>query len=265
MDFSTILGLIVGIGSLILAFVLEGGRLGALIVGTAALIVFGGTIGATIISFHIEDVAKMPILLAKAFKRTYIDENSIFKKILDMAEIARREGLLSLEQASINEPDDFFKKGLRLIVDGVDINLSRDMLELDIYTLEQENRRLIRMFEAAGGYAPTMGIIGTVMGLIHVLSNLADPSSLGPSIAVAFIATFYGVSSANIFWLPIAEKLKLNLEKEKRLKEMILEGVLSISQGENPRLISEKLSIFMKSSKDKTNQNPALNQSAEVK
>lgn len=245
MDIATILGLLIGVGSLALAFVLEGGHLGALIVGTAALIVFGGTIGATIISFHIEEIAKLPEVFLDAFKKQNFDVERLIKRMIELADLSRREGLLSLEQTIYSTEDEFLKKGIRYIVDAVDLNLTRDLLELEIYVFEQERLRLIHMFEAAGGYAPTMGIIGTVMGLVHVLSNLSSPESLGPSIAVAFIATLYGVSSANLFWLPIAEKLKLNLEKEKNIKEMMLEGILSIGQGENPSLIGEKLATFI--------------------
>lgn len=253
MDISTLLGLIIGFGSLILAFIIEGGKVGGLIVGSAALIVFGGTIGAVMISYKIEDFIKIPGLLIKSFTKINKDISELIETIISLAKKARQEGLLSLEEElKRNDLDDFLKRGLTLVIDGLDINLIKNMMDLDMYLFEQKVKKEISIFQSAGGYAPTMGIIGTVMGLVHVLGNLSSPDKLGPSIAVAFIATLYGVSSANLLWLPIAEKLKQKAESERLEKELIIEGILSIQQGENPKIIEEKLFVFLENNKKNT-------------
>ncbi|WP_035171957.1 flagellar motor protein [Caldanaerobius polysaccharolyticus] len=262
MDVSTLLGMAIGFGSLILAFVLEGGKVGSLVVGSAALIVFGGTIGAVMTSYKFKDFIKIPGLLIKSFTDRNVDISSLIETIVSLAKKARQEGLLSLEE-ELNRGDlnDFLKRGLTFVIDGLDVNLIKDMMELDMYIFEQRAKKEINIFQSAGGYAPTMGIIGTVMGLVNVLSNLSNPQELGPSIAVAFIATLYGVSSANLFWLPIAEKLKQRAESDRTVRELIIEGILSIQQGENPKIIEEKLISFLeKKEKNAHNVVPELSE-----
>ncbi|NPV27808.1 MAG: flagellar motor protein [Firmicutes bacterium] len=245
MDITTIFGIIFGVTCLLTAFVLEHGQLGSLVQLTAFMIVFGGTIGATVVGFTLEEVKTVPQLLRVAFQEKKYDELGLIQQLVGIADKARREGLLSLEQVLPEIEDRFLQQALQLIIDGTDPELTRNMLETEMYAVEQRHKVGISMFEAAGGYAPTMGIIGTVMGLIQVLSNLSDPSSLGPAIAVAFVATLYGVSSANLLWLPIAAKLKNKSGKEKMIRELILEGILSIQAGENPTIIREKLMTFL--------------------
>jgi chemotaxis protein MotA len=252
MDITTIVGLIVGFAAMIIAFVLEGGSLGALISPTAGLIVLGGTIGATILSFTMDELKKVPALLKISFQSQVYDFNILIDQIIQMADQARREGLLSLEQNLSEIQDPFLKTGVQLAIDGVEGTLLRDILETEIYCMGERHRNGISIFEAAGGYSPTMGIIGTVMGLVNVLGHMDDPGSLGPAIAMAFIATLYGVGFANLLWLPIATKLKNKHNKESLYCELALEGVLSLQAGENPSLIQEKLRAFLESSAQKS-------------
>ena len=162
-----------------------------------------------------------------------------------MAEKARREGLLALEDEAENVDDAFIKKGISLVVDGTDPELVKDILESDLDAMEARHTQQAGLFQNAGGFAPTLGIIGTVMGLVHVLENLSDPDSLGPAISTAFIATFYGVASANLYYLPIGNKLKQISHDEVHARTMIIEGIVSIQAGDNPRVVEEKLKTFL--------------------
>ncbi|ADG83602.1 MotA/TolQ/ExbB proton channel [Thermincola ferriacetica] len=245
MDLTSILGIIFGLLSLVGGFVAEKGHVSSLLAGSAALIVFGGTIGATVASFKMEDIKSIPALLRIVFKEHKYEVNELIVTLVGFAEKARREGLLSLERETANIEDDFLRQGIQLVVDGTDPALVRDILETQIEFMDQRHKIGADIFESAGGYAPTMGIIGTVMGLVHVLGNLSDPESLGPAIASAFIATLYGVSSANILWLPMGHKLKLKSKQERFIKEVALEGILSIQAGDNPSIVGEKLRAFL--------------------
>lgn len=249
LDIATIVGIVLGVGSLIYAFTLEGGTVTSLIGVSAALIVFGGTIGATITSYSMDDIKKVPGLLARAFKNEKDNYLEIIKYFTYLAQKARSEGLLSLESEieseEIKKFDPILKECLELVVDGSDMELIRTTMENKIYIEDMEAKKEAGIFESAGGYAPTMGIIGTVMGLVHVLSNLSEPDKLGPSIAVAFIATLYGVSSANLLWLPIAQKLKNRAHIKRTERELILEGSLSLQAGENPKILERKLMTFI--------------------
>ncbi|MEA4827221.1 MAG: flagellar motor protein [Clostridium sp.] len=246
MDISTVLFLIISFGSMIIAFVLEGGHLAGLLVGTAAMIVFGGTIGAVGVSFPMNTLKRIPGALKVAFKGQKRDQLSLMKYFIEVARKTRQNGLLSLE-SDLNDPnmDSFIKTGLQAVVDGSEPETVKSILNLDAEVTSLRHKGSIAVFEAAGGYGPTMGIIGTVMGLVHVLSNLSDPNSLGPKIAVAFIATLYGVSSANLLWLPIASKLKVLNMEELREKELIIEAISCIQAGINPNTIGEKLKGFL--------------------
>ena len=245
MDLSSVLGIILGFGMLISGFLLEGGHFTSLLEPTAAMIVFGGTAGATICSFPMEDIKQVPQLFKITFTEKKYEVQELIIILSGFAEKARREGLLSLERETAAIDDDFLKQGIQLVVDGTDPALVRDILETQIDFTDQRHKIGADIFEAAGGYSPTMGIIGTVMGLVHVLSNLADPDSLGPSIAVAFIATLYGVAFANVAWLPIGHKLKLKSKQERFVMEIALEGILSIQAGDNPSIVKEKLKAFL--------------------
>ncbi|WP_027719439.1 flagellar motor protein [Desulfovirgula thermocuniculi] len=241
-----IFGFFIGVISLVLGFTLEGGEVGALIQLTAALIVFGGTIGATIFSFPFQDLKQLPKLLRVGLFRTIPEPQETIELIVSLANEARREGLLYLENRLAEIDDPFLRKGVQLVVDGTDPELVKSILEAEIYAIEERHQVGKSIFEAAGGYAPTMGIIGTVMGLVHVLSSIDTPEKLGPAIAMAFIATLYGVSSANLFWLPIASKLSNLSKKELVLRQLMLEGIVSLQAGYNPILIRERLTAFLR-------------------
>jgi chemotaxis protein MotA len=222
----------------------DGGHISALIVPSAMLIIFGGTAGAVAISFPMSRLKEIPKALGMAFKETKRDPSVIIEELVDMATIARREGVLALEQRAQEHSNDFLRDGLMMVVDGTDPELTRQILELEMDALEHHHEGWAKIFETAGGYAPAMGIIGTVMGLIHVLGNLSEPSTLGPAIAVAFTATLYGVSSANVAYLPLASKIKIRSKEQISEMELMLEGILALQAGENPQLIKKKLKSF---------------------
>jgi len=245
MDIASIVGILVAFFFLILAFIEEGGSMGMLMVGTAAMIVFGGTFGATIVSFSMEEIKRVPYFLKSVFKSEPIDFNEYLELLVKNADKARREGFLSLENQLDQIDNQFLVKGLQMVIDGTDPELTQSILEMEIEVYEKNEMVGVQIFMAMGGFAPTMGIIGTVMGMVNVLSNLSSPEELGGSIAVAFLATLYGIASANILWIPFASKIKNNLKRQTFLMEMMLEGIMSIQNGENPRLLREKLKIFL--------------------
>jgi chemotaxis protein MotA len=245
LEISTGLGLLLGFGALIVSVILEGGTPASLLNTPAAVIVFGGTFGATLISFPLSRFLKLPSLIALSFKSQTNEMRPLIELFVSLADHARREGLLSLEEEANSIEDQFVKKGVMLIVDGVDPETVRTILETDAHLAEGRHKDGYGMLEAMAGFGPTMGIIGTVMGLINVLSRLADPENLGHSIAVAFIATLYGVASANLLWLPIGNKLKNNSMVENRARELAIEGILAVQAGENPRIVRDKLESFL--------------------
>ena len=167
---------------------------------------------------------------------------------MDMSAIARKNGLIAIESMGADIKNNFFKKGVQLVVEGTEPQLTREILEIEMNYFEEYNNTSARVFESAGAYAPTIGIIGAVLGLIHVMENLAEPDKLGAGIAVAFVATVYGVASANLFWLPVAGKLKLKLREEVIMNEMVLEGMVALSKGENPVMVRDKLTGFLRES-----------------
>ncbi|GAB6152523.1 flagellar motor protein [Desulfosporosinus burensis] len=241
MDLSTMIGLLAGFGSIIIGFILEGGTVGSLGGASAAIIVFGGTAGAIITSFPLSDLKKLPQWFKIAFTSQTFGTAEAYETLVRFAEKARREGLLSLEQELETVTDRFTHQGMQLVIDGTDPEITREILESNIAVLEKRHKVGISVFESAGGYGPTMGIIGTVMGLVMVLGNLSDPEALSHSIAAAFLATLYGVASANLLWLPIATKLKMKDKAEVSAMEMVLDGILSIQAGQNPSILKEKL------------------------
>lgn len=235
------IGLLAGFGSIIIGFILEGGTVGSLGGASAAIIVFGGTAGAIITSFPLSDLKKLPQWFKIAFTSQTFGTAEAYETLVRFAEKARREGLLSLEQELETVTDRFTHQGMQLVIDGTDPEITREILESNIAVLEKRHKVGISVFESAGGYGPTMGIIGTVMGLVMVLGNLSDPEALSHSIAAAFLATLYGVASANLLWLPIATKLKMKDKAEVSAMEMVLDGILSIQAGQNPSILKEKL------------------------
>ncbi|MBP2642427.1 MAG: chemotaxis protein MotA [Firmicutes bacterium] len=245
MDFVTALGLIIGIGALLVGVLVEGGHLSSLVSLPAFIIIFGGTFGATAIGFTLKDLKNIPKLLRIAFFEEDIDTSSLIKRLVSFAETARREGLLALEDDLSLVEDKFLRKGMQLVIDGTDAELVRNIMETELAFIQERHQKCASIFDAAGGYAPTMGIIGTVMGLVHVLGNLKDTDALGPAIATAFLATLYGIFSANIFFLPISAKLKNRSAAQIVVYEIALEGILSVQAGDNPRIVEEKLEAFL--------------------
>jgi chemotaxis protein MotA len=245
MDLATIIGLVLAWGAFFASVIMEGGSLAAFMNPSALVLVFGGTFGATVASFPLSELKKLPTILKIAFAGHDTDIGSVITQLVKFAERARREGLLALEEEQRNITDEFLKKGVGLAVDGTDPELVRTILETEISFLAERHEVGANIFATMGGFAPTLGVIGTVAGLVHMLSNLSDPSSMGPSIAAAFIATLMGVSSANLIFLPLANKLKSRSKHEVMGREIMMEGILSIQAGDNPRVVEEKLKAFM--------------------
>jgi chemotaxis protein MotA len=212
---------------------------------TAFLIVMGGTMGAVMLQFPMQIFLTSMKMLAWIIFPPKQDYSSVIEKIVSWSNIARKEGLLGLETISETENDPFARKGIQLLVDGSEPETIRNILEVELSTKEHNATQAAKVWEAMGGYTPTIGIIGAVMGLIHVMNNLADPTKLGGGIAVAFVATIYGVGLANLFFLPIANKLKGIVHNQTQFREMIIEGVISIAEGENPRNIETKLQGYL--------------------
>ncbi|MCY1397579.1 Chemotaxis protein PomA [compost metagenome] len=245
MDVLSLIGIILAFVAIIGGNYLEGGHLSALLNGPAALIVVGGTLAAAFVQSPMSAFKRALQILGWILFPPRIDLAGGIDRVVNWSLTARKEGLLGLETIADSEPDDYARKGLQLLVDGAEPEAIRSILEVDMYTQESRDTRAAKVFESMGGYAPTIGIIGAVMGLIHVMGNLADPSQLGNGIAVAFVATIYGVASANLLLLPVANKLKAIAQRQSRYREMLLEGILSIAEGENPRSIELKLQGFM--------------------
>lgn len=245
MDISTIIGLIMGFGAVIGGQILEGGHISAIIQPTAAIIVLGGTFGASFISFPPSTILQAVKDVKKVLFTSTSNNETVIKEMIGYAAKARRNGLISLEQDAQTVKDPFMKKGITLVVDGIDPQKLADTLETELETYEEHAKGSAEFFEAAGGYAPTIGIIGAVLGLIHVMNNLADTSKLGEGIAVAFVATIYGLMTANIICLPFASKMKIRIKDEMLQRKMIIEGLTSIQNGENPHFIEQKLKAFL--------------------
>jgi chemotaxis protein MotA len=245
LDFATIGGIVLAIASLIIGFTFDGGSVASLLNPAAFILVVGGTLGATMTSVSMKEFGKIFAYMKMATFHRSEDPLDSIDNLVDLATVARREGILALEERIEEYEDRYLKSGLQLVVDGVDPELVKNMLETELSYIEERHAAAAHIFEMAGGFAPTMGIIGTVMGLVHVLGSLSDVAKLGPQIAVAFTATLYGVSSANILWLPISNKLKLENAKEVVLREIMMEGILSIQAGENPNVLRQKLLAFL--------------------
>jgi chemotaxis protein MotA len=245
MDVLSLIGIILAFVAIIGGNFLEGGHLGALLNGPALLIVVGGTLGAALLQSPLSAFKRALVIVRWVLFPPRVDLASGIDRVVTWSLTARKEGLLGLETIADAERDPYARKGLQLLVDGAEPENIRSILEVDFYTQESRDIQAAKVFECMGGYAPTVGIIGAVMGLIHVMGNLGDPSQLGSGIAVAFVATIYGVATANLILLPMANKLKAIAVRQSRFREMLLEGILSIAEGENPRSIELKLQGFM--------------------
>jgi len=241
MDILSIIGVLLAVAAIFGGQILEGGGFASLLQLTAFVIVIGGTIGAVLLSFPKADLLKALVLGKTVFSYTAIDVGHLVEELVSMASLARRDGVLALEGRLQSMHDPFLKRAIGFVVDGVDTTFARSTLEAHIEAEAEENRVGARVYEAAGGFAPTLGILGAVLGLIQVMEQLASPEDIGPGIAIAFVATVYGVGVANLFFLPMANKIKRRIILEKERKVLIAEGVLAIQEGLNPRVLEEKL------------------------
>ncbi len=245
MDLGTLIGLLAGFGALGVSVVLEGGSLRSLVSVPAAVIVFGGTLGATLVSVPLGEVVKLPQLLRLTFFPRPVNHAGTAQDMVRLAGIARRKGLLQLESEMAALHDPLLVKGLALVVDGTDAEMIRETLETEIEAMEARHRSGAKLFLTMGGLAPTLGVIGTVMGLVNMLARVSDPGSMGSAIATAFLATLYGVASANLLFIPLGNKLQARSEEERHLYYMLLDGLLSIQSGASPMVIEERLKSFL--------------------
>lgn len=244
MDLGTIMGIIAGTLFVVIGILLDGSLLSFLDL-PSAMIVFGGTIASILVAYPLKKVLEAMKIASKAFSNQVVESGEIIGKVIELANTARKEGLLALEEAAEDIDDEFLKKGVMLIVDGTDPELVRNLLETELTFIEERHSEGQGIFEAMGSFAPAFGMIGTLIGLINMLRKLDDPSAIGPSMAVALVTTFYGSLLANLIFLPMANKLKLRSREEILRKEIMVEGLLSIQAGENPRIIEEKLKAFL--------------------
>lgn len=245
MDVLSVVGILIGLIAILGGNWLEGGHFGALINGPAALIVIGGTFGAAALQTPLPLLKLALQRVRGVFVPPLVDFRGGVAKVVRWAVAARKEGLLGLETIADGERDPFAKKGLQLLVDGSEPDSIRGVLEMESDLRHQRDVDAAKFFESMGGYSPTIGIIGAVMGLIEVMGNLADPSKLGPGIATAFVATIYGVALANLLLLPIASKMRARARVEALYRDMIVEGLIAIADGENPRAIELKVGGFL--------------------
>lgn len=230
---------------MIIVSILLGGSLGAFIDIPSVMIVVGGTIAATLVAYPLPKVKEIIKLTQKAFKDRGSNPNEVIESMIELANKARKEGLLALEESSSGIDDDFIKKGVMLVVDGTDPDLVRTLLETELDFLEERHKSGQGLFETMGSFAPAFGMVGTLIGLINMLKKLDDPSAIGPAMSVALLTTLYGSFLANMIFIPIANKLKVKSREETLEREIIVEGLLSIQAGENPRIIEEKLKAFL--------------------
>lgn len=245
MDILSILGLIVGFGAILVGQYLEGGHIDTILNSVAMLIVLGGTLGAVMLQTPMNTFLRAMHMSLWVLRPPTQSAERVLEKVLEWNQIARREGLVRLESIAMDETDLFTQKGLQLIADGGEPELIREVMENDLDIQESDDIQAAKVFEAMGGYSPTIGIIGAVMGLIHVMGNLADPSSLGSGIAVAFVATIYGVALANLLFLPMGNKLKSVVAQRSRVQMMLIEGLIGVADGDNPRNIESRLQAYL--------------------
>jgi chemotaxis protein MotA len=245
MKASSAIGIAIACLGIAVGATMEGSPVMALLNMPAMLIVLGGTFGATMAGTSFANIKAIPALYKKAFLSEPPDLNGRVTELVGYAENARRDGLLALDEQLSTVEDPFTKKGLQLVVDGTDPELVAEVLDAENDALRKRHQQGAQPFEKAGGFAPTMGIIGTVFGLVHVLQNLDQPETLGPSISAAFIATLLGVASANVVFLPVANRLKQLSAEELHFRSMTLEGILAIQAGDNPRMVAEKLITYV--------------------
>ncbi|CAM5463243.1 flagellar motor protein [Thauera mechernichensis] len=245
MDKISLVGLTLGIAAIVIGQVLEGGHISSLVQPTAFLIVIGGTLGAVMLQSPLRSFVEGMRMARWVFVPPAMSSQAVIEQVENWSHVARKEGLLTLENQIERLSDPFMRKGLQLLVNGVEPNRLREILEVEVGVWEGQLRQSARVWEAAGGYAPTIGILGAVMGLIHVMENLSDPSRLGAGIAVAFVATIYGVGFANLVFLPIAKKLVAHIITLTTQREMFIDGLVGIANGDNPRIIASRMQGYV--------------------
>jgi len=243
-DIATVVGLVVAFG-LVAWSIMLGGDLNGFLDAPAVVIVFGGTFGALLVHFPLSRIVSLAGVFRKAFFFSVDDPNAVIGKLVKYAERARREGMLALEDDSETEPDAFLRKGLRLAVDGTDPQLLEKILETDLAQIENRHADGARVLAAGGSFAPAFGLIGTLIGLVNMLSALENPSQIGAGMATALITTFYGAVLANAFFLPMAGKLETRSKEEMLIKQMVIDGIMAIQSGDSPRIVEEKLKSFL--------------------
>jgi chemotaxis protein MotA len=245
MDRATQIGIGGGLAAIVVANIMEGGHPASLLMPPAILLVFGGTIGAAVAGGTMADAKGALRSLVRALTWKPVPPADLVPVVVSLADKARREGLLTLEDAVSEVDDEYLKRGVRLVVDGTDPEELREILEAELYAKKSEEKHAAKFFNDMGGYAPTIGIIGTVMGLVHVLENLSQPDQLGHLIAGAFVATLWGVMTANVLWLPIGNRLARLSEIELARMELVIEGVMAVQAGANPRLVAQRLKSLL--------------------
>jgi len=245
MDLATILGLVVAFGALLVSVMMEGGKLSGFVNLPAFILVLGGSIGVTLIGLFTRHFMSLPIVLKQAFFGQNIDPVQVIKTLTEFSRKARREGILALEGDVKNLRIPFVKRGMQLVIDGTAPELVQEILETELASMQARHKIGIGIFENLGGFAPTLGILGTVMGLVNMLANLSEPGEMGHAIASAFLATLYGVGSANLIFLPIGNKLKARSADEARAYELAVEGILAVQNGDNPHVVVSKMQSYL--------------------
>jgi chemotaxis protein MotA len=243
-DWGSVAGLLLALGGVALGLQLEGGHLGSILQPTAFVIVVAGTLGAVLLQSNLKLFVRGVKMLVWVFRPPADDSEALIVSLGNWSIVARREGLLSLEPFMNDALDPFVKSGLRLLIDGTTPDKLRAILEVEIGTYELHQKQAVKIWDAAGGYAPTLGILGAVLGLIHVMENLSDPSQLGSGIAVAFVATIYGIGLANLVFLPIGNKLKAVINRKINRMDMLQDSFCGIAGGDNPRIIQERARAY---------------------
>jgi len=245
LDVFAVVGSLFGIVMILIGYKMEEGIFSKLVAPSPIFIVIGGTIGCVLLSFPMSELKKIISSLNTIYTQKESDPVLIINQLAELSEKARKDGLLSLEQDAQTNENDLIRKGLALVVDGRETEVIKDILIRETILHESIHESGAKIFEAAGGYSPTMGVLGTVMGMISILANMEDPATLGPKISTAFIATMMGVGFANLLYIPMAGRIKSKAESEKMINDLVIEGLLSIQAGENPRIIREKLNLAL--------------------
>ena len=251
MDIATIIGLIVA-GALVMAAIVMGGSMSWFVSVPSLMIVVGGTVGATLISYPLQEVLGVFKVVMKVFLHKAQSVETIIQDMVEFGKLARKEGILSFESKLKDIEDPFFAKGVSLAIDGMEAAAIKDVLSTEIAYVEERHSLGAEIFSTMAGYAPAVGMMGTIIGLVQMLMQMSDPSSIGAPMAVALLTTFYGTVLANLIFIPMAAKLKIRSKQEILLKELVLEGIMSIQSGDNHRLIEQKLMAFLPQNNKKT-------------